>query len=171
MADEKTDKSTELSTRNEIDRMNYQISTDQLKGIGTTGNAFDDALQLAKEIYGEEAVQLASEAIGDGFALTDNKDQFIGVPCIFLKWTFSPGDFVDTKTGEKKDFATVRIVTKDGGKFVINDGSTGICDQLRQYTNDNFGRQGGLVALHGLRRSDYENEFGNATTHYIDTSA
>jgi hypothetical protein len=156
---------------NELDRMNFSISTAQLKEIGASGDAFADALALAKEIYGEESVQLASDAIGDGFALTDNKDQFIGKPCIFLKWTFSQGDFIDPKTKEKREFASIRVVTP-GGKYVINDGSTGICDQLRQFTMENFGRQGGLISARGLRRSDYEHpEYGSATTYYIDTSA
>lgn len=156
---------------NEIDRMNFSISRDQLKEIGASGDAFADALALAKEVYGDESVQLASDAIGDGFALTDNKDQFIGTPIVFLKWTFSKGDFIDPKTKEKREFASVRVVSPKG-KYVINDGGSGICDQLRQFTDENFGRQGGLVAARGLRRSDYDHpEYGSATTYYIDTSA
>lgn len=163
--------STSDLTNNEIDRMNYAIATPQLKEIGASGDVFADALALAKEVYGEEAVLLASDAIGDGFALTDNKDIFIGVPTIFLKWTFSKGDYIDPETGEKRDFASCRVVTPNG-KFIINDGGTGIAEQLRQFSADNFGRQGGLVAQKGLRKSEYFKEgIGDATTYYIDTSA
>lgn len=158
------------STRNEVDRALYSISMEQLKEIGATGDAFNDALSLAAEVYGESAVQLASDAIGDGFALTDNKDQFIGAEMIFLKWIFSEGDFIDAQTGEKRGFVSARVVTR-AGKFVINDGGSGIYEQLRMFTQDREGQQGGLVARKGLRRSDYVNEYGNATTFYIDTSA
>ena len=156
---------------NEIDRINYQISTGQLKELGQTGDLFSEALELAKEIYGDEAVQLASDAIGDGFALTDNKDRFIGEKMIFLKWTFSEGDFINKETGEKSGFVSCRVVTPSG-KYIINDGGTGIMAQLQQFTTDNFGRQGGLVAAKGLRKSTYSNEYTqNGETFYIDTSA
>jgi hypothetical protein len=144
----------------------FSVSNAQLKSV----NDFDDALALVKEVYGENAVQLASDALGDGFALTDNKDQFIGVPMVFVKWIFSEGTFKDSE-GNTRGFVSARVVTP-GAKYIINDGGTGIYEQLRQYTADNDGRQGGLVAQKGLRVSRYSNDFTNeGETFYIDTSA
>lgn len=148
----------------------YQISLGQFKEI----TSFDDALALAKEVYGDESVVLASDAIGDGFALLD-KDQkgtLVGTPMIFLKWALSEGDYVDQETGEKGEFAVVRAVTKDNKKIVFLDGGTGIVQQLKMFEADNFGRQGGLVAQKGLRVSEYDHpQYGKSKTYYIDTSA
>lgn len=155
-----------VPANSDVDREMFAISQAQLKEV----SSFDDALRLAQEVYGEEAVALASEALGDGFALTDNKDQFIGVPMVFLKWTFSPGTYRD-KEGNLRGFVSCRIATPTG-KFIINDGGTGIFDQLKTFTNESGGRQGGLVAQKGLRVSHYSNEYtADGTTYYIDTSA
>lgn len=138
-------------------------SSAQLSDIGS----FDDALKLAREMYGEAAVVAAADVIGDGFRLLDNKDQLIEVPFLALAWDFHQGDH-----GE---FVSVKVVTRDGLKFVLNDGSTGIRDQLMQYSADKS-QYGGLFCMKGLRRSDYtfEDENGEekaARTYYIDTSA
>jgi hypothetical protein len=138
-------------------------SSAQLSDIAS----FDDALKLAREMYGEAAVVAAADVIGDGFKLLDNKDQLIEVPFLALAWDFHQGDH-----GE---FVSLKVVTRDGLKFVVNDGSTGIRDQLMQYSADK-NQYGGLFCMKGLRRSDYtyEDENGEekaAKTYYIDTSA
>jgi hypothetical protein len=141
---------------------------EELRNIET----FDDALALVQSQLGGVAV--ASDELGDGFALIStakDKDKFCGVPVIFLSWAFNAGDF--------GDFVSARIVARqDGGsiaKAIINDGSTGVFQQLQDYTKQT-GKLGGLVARHGLRRSDYEYDDGSGTpkpasTYYIDTSA
>lgn len=147
-----------------------RINPGQLRELGS----FADALRLAEEQYG--TVEAASAAIGDGFALltTEQKQQLVGVPCIFLSWSFSPSE-----QGERGEFVTVRVVTEDGRKLVLNDGSSGVYSQLREYT-DESGRDGGLIVKRGLRKSDYtytETEGKDkgkqkpATTYYIDTAA
>lgn len=138
-------------------------------------SSFEDALRLAQEQYGE--VEAASSAIGDGFALltTDQKVQLIGVPCVFLSWSFAASE-----VGERGEFVTVRVVTEDGRKVVVNDGSTGIYQQLKDYTTETNGRDGGLIVRRGLRKSDYtytvtegkdKGKEKAATTYYIDTAA
>lgn len=140
------------------------FETEELAGILT----FGDALALAGQKYGEDNVAVASEEIGDGFKLLENKDLLIGVGMILLTWNFSMGDH-----GE---FVSIRLVTQDNAKYIVNDGSTGIRDQLIAYSNKKAGKQGGLFCAKGLRRSDYtfKNEQGTdtpATTYYLDTSA
>ena len=127
-------------------------------------NSWDDALRLAQEQYGD--VQAASSAIGDGFALltTEQKQQLVGVPCLFLSWSFSASE-----VGERDD----------ARKVVVNDGSSGVYQQLKDYTTES-GRDGGLIVARGLRRSDYTytvtegKDAGKekpATTYYLDTAA
>lgn len=139
------------------------ISTNQLREI----HSFDDALRVMEETYGADALALASDALGDGFALAKSKDQLIGVPCAFISWNDSLGDH--------GPFVAARLVTQDGRKLVITDGSEGIFRQLMDF-QESKGRSGGLVAKNGLRRSDYSYVDSNgeekpATTYYIDTSA
>lgn len=146
------------------------ISTNQLRDI----NSFDAALELMRETYGSDAVQLASDALGDGFALVKEKDSLIGVPLAFIMWSETSAD-APGSLGEF-GFIAARVITQDGRKLVITDGSgTGINMQLRQFSADN-GRSGGLVAKNGLRRSDYtftddRGKEQSASTYYVDTSA
>src|SRR5258705_6186656 len=109
-----------------------RYNRDQLKSL----TSFDEALLLAQEIYGD--VVQASAELGDGFEIIpkDDKIQFVKVPMILLSWGFGQGDH-----GE---FVSIRAVTKDGRRVVINDGSTGIYAQLREYTDTNGGRDGGM---------------------------
>lgn len=146
----------------------HKISAAQLSDV----SSFDDALRLMEETYGADALVLASDVLGDGFTLLENKDQLIGVPAAFISWRESLGDF--------GPFIAARVVTQDGRKVVILDGSTGIYAQLSEFSQK-FGRDGGLIARNGLRRSDYEKEMPDpktgelvkrpASTYYIDTTA
>lgn len=139
------------------------VTTEELAAL----SSFDDALKLVAAKVGETNVGVASQEIGDGFKLLENKDQLIGVPFIAVTWDFHQGDH-----GE---FVSVKLMTKDGQKYIVNDGSSGIRDQLIGYTNKK-GTQGGLFCEKGLRRSQYEYEAEDgtkkpATTYYLDTSA
>lgn len=139
-----------------------RYNRNQLKEL----SSFDDALRLAQEVYGD--IVQASAELGDGFEIVgkDEKSQFIKVPMILLSWGFGKGDH-----GE---FVSIRAVTKDGRRVVINDGSTGIYAQLREYTDLN-NRDGGMFVARGFRKSDYEYDDNGtpkpATTFYLDTAA
>lgn len=158
-------------TSTEIDVTNVpKYSDDELLSV----QSFEDAYALAVQYYGEENLVSADETIGNGFRLLADKDTLIDVPFIALGWRFNPGDF-----GE---FVTMMVVAEDGRKFIVNDGSTGVCQQLATYTNAT-GRHGGMLVKRGLTRSDYEYEDnsvldadGNPTkrpahTYYLNTSA
>lgn len=143
------------------------FSTEELKGL----NSFEDVEKLFAS-RGETVVS-ASEELGDGFALLNNKAVLEGRPMFLISWAFSKGDF-------SEEFVSVRVMCHmDGGaigKFVINDGGTGIRKQLREWSDSNGGRAGGMFVNKGLRRSeyDYTDEKGNtskAETWYLDTSA
>ena len=100
------------------------------------------------EFLKSQGVELTDiSAFGSGFTILKEKDQLIGKWFIIVEWKFSLGDF-----GE---FVSALIMTKDGDKFVINDGSAGIYQQLLAITEETEKRHG-LVVRNGLTRSDYE---------------
>lgn len=131
---------------------------------------FDDALALAMSAAGVTSpaeLPLASDVLGDGFALLEDKSALVGVPLVILEWTFHESD----KGGAGSEFVTARVVTKDGGKYIVNDGGSGIAAQLRGFETDN-GRVLPILVEKGFRRSDYIHpEHGAATTFYLDTAA
>lgn len=129
------------------------------------GNAFDDAMALVNEKLGGEVIDSAD--LGDGFGVLDtkNKGQLIGVTFFILSAQFSQGD-----NGE---FVSCRIVTKDGRKLILNDGGTGIYEQLKTLWTVKPAAYGQPVLVRkGLRESRYNHpEHGPSVTYYLDTSA
>lgn len=111
---------------------------------------------------------------GSGFAITD-KATLVGVPLKILEWRFNSGDM--------GGFVSFAAVTGDGRKVIVNDGSTGIRNQLETVTIQRRAKgavfpQHGLNVPHGLTRSDYTKLLPNpqrpdelvetrATTYYL----
>lgn len=141
-----------------------------------------DTIGAVRDLIGPD-VSRASD-LGSGFAILENHDALIGKPCIFLFWQFRPGDY-------SEDYVSAHVVSFDPadgkitGKYIVNDGSSGIRDQLR-----GLGTSKGLVAERGLRKSEYQycescsavvskgdDSHGKghkvipASTYYIDTTA
>jgi hypothetical protein len=112
--------------------------------------SFDQALALTEQTHGE--IVDAERELGNGFRVLDNKDKakLVGVPVILMDWTFNDGNF--------GKFVSVYLVSKneDGsiGRWILNDGSTGIAAVLAEYTNKTD-RRGGLLVRGGLRFSEY----------------
>lgn len=152
-----------MAAKKDVEKAAPAYTTDELAAIGS----FEEAMQLAAEKHGADSVARASESIGDGFKLLENKDMLCGVECLFLGWDFHMGDH-----GE---FVSCKVVTRDNQKYIVNDGSSGLRDQLMAFTAKH-GRQANLFCDKGLRRSDYKytDEKGEekpAVTYYLDTSA
>jgi hypothetical protein len=140
------------------------ISRDQLAEMEN----FADAIKALQALGGEV---INSDILGDGFSLLKEKEKLVGVPLMFVTWNFSQGDF-----GE---MVSARVIAEFPNnnyvKYVINDGSTGMYQQLRDAT-DRHPDVRMLFAKRGLRKSDftYVDEKGTkkpATTFYIDTSS
>lgn len=162
----------ELVKRRALDELVLEVmgggsvfSRDELMSITN----FDDAVRLATEVHGQ--IVAADQELGDGFALLskEQKNLLCGIPLLLLEWKFRGGDF--------GKFVTLRIIARnpDGSasKYIVNDGSTGIAEQLADYQT-NTGRTGGMFVGKGFRRSDYEVEIDgdmrDASTFYLDTS-
>lgn len=150
-----TETSTEVATRRALAEMNPEqlpqssmYSEDELKALSN----WDEAMRLAMQATGEAPI-MASEVMGDGFELIEKdrgKATLVDVPFMLLEWTFREGDF--------GTYVSCRGMTKDGRKFILNDGSTGIAEQLAKLTKDNNGRMSNLVVGKGLRVSEYDTD-------------
>lgn len=172
----------QMSTEVVIPEPNY--NNEMLRGI----TSFSSAINLAGEMFGD--VEDASDVLGDGFRLLKEKDgktQLCGKPLMLLEWSFYPS----AEFGG--EFAAIRLVSQESngsvGKYVVNDGSTGIKKTLKDYT-ERTGRRGGLMVRNGFRESTYPfcsdcrmavnddheeieptHGVGRGRTYYIDTSA
>jgi hypothetical protein len=127
------------------------------------------------ETHGVE-VEFADKVLGDGFSVlsTDEKMTLIGRPMMLMEWRFN--------NGAQGEFVSIRAIVKTGDmstdikKVILNDGSTGIRDQLKKFTAMT-GKRAGLVVRRGLRVSEYTYEDEKtgekrpAKTFYIDASA
>lgn len=139
--------------------------------------SMDDAVAYFRQVTGEDVVE-AREEIGDGFDYLDNKDLLVGRPLLFLQWENRFSATFTDKDGQPLRViqAWVVVSVKDGIRKVrISDFSTGICQQLWEYT-ERKGRAGGLAAPKGLRKSEFpyvDPDTGArsvAATYYIDLS-
>lgn len=149
-------------------KVTEKLSDDVLFSIGDSGDAFADAIAYVNE-HGE--VFNAGDVLGNGFKILSREDKatLVGVPLLILT-----SEGVDTmRMGDYGPFVTLFIVTEDGRKFILNDGSTGIRDQMHFYWQKTK-RIGGILVKGGLTRSDYTYEDVDgktkpATTYYLST--
>ena len=106
---------TEIAARSRLD-------DDTLRGIGS----FSDALALANS-SGEV---IDASDFGTGFDVV-KADTLDGVPFVVLAWQFNAGEF--------GPFVSMTLVTEDGRKCIVNDGSTGVCEQVLGITRAKYG--------------------------------
>lgn len=122
------------------------FTDDDLRSLTT----FDQALALTEQTHGE--VVDAERELGNGFRVLDSRDKMklVGVPILLMDWTFNDGNF--------GKFVSVYLASRneDGsmGRWILNDGSTGIATMLAEYTQKTD-RRGGLIVRGGLRFSEY----------------
>lgn len=156
------------------DTGNTEVATTKPTGMTLRGKAGETTVspQELRELSFEElsralGVVDATEAIGtDQFGpILEDKSRLVGVPFILVYWKFYQGDM-----GE---FASMGILTQSGDRYIVNDGSTGICAQLRELT-DKQNIDAMVACKHGFRFSDYTFTAADGTekparTYYIDT--
>lgn len=149
----------------DVDTASPRISTEIYAGI----QSFEDALAVVQDVFGGEVIDSAD--LGDGFSLVDDKMVLVKVPFIILAANFSEGDY-KREDGTTGTFVSCRIVTEDGRKLVMNDGSTGIHDQIQMLWSQRPETKGKpIVCRNGLRVSEYDHpQHGKSRTFYFDTS-
>lgn len=149
-------------TGNVVAFPNKSVFTDaDLAGM----QSFDDVLSAFQS---QGVVPEDFNDYGTGFGLLKDKGALVNVPFMILEWRFNDGDF-----GE---FVSAMVVTKHNEKWVLNDGSTGIRDQLKmvtaqRVTNGHPHPQAGLLVSNGLTRSDYIADIPNAKGEIVPTPA
>jgi hypothetical protein len=118
----------------------------------------------ARAVLGK--VVTASEALGDGSEFITDKNLLVKSPFLVLDYRF----VTDEKT--EREYVNVLIMGTDGSKARFNDGSTGVYQQLKDFTAQ-YGPGVGIEVKGGLRRSDYVTEVDgkkqDATTYYLST--
>jgi hypothetical protein len=121
-----------------------ELNDDVLRSIASA----QDALALVAEMYGEQSTSITDIEIGNGFRILNDKDRLVGVPFVILATSEHMGDY--------GTFWSALGVTMDGSnaKFIINDGGTGIAEQLEEIVKVT-GRPGGWHFPQGLRKSEY----------------
>lgn len=144
-------------------------SDDQLGDV----KSFSDAMSLLNEA---NVSVVSTDDLGNGFTVLKEKDQLIKVPFIILDAILNRGD--------NGLFVSLYVVTERNEKLIVNDGSTGIRDQVRRYFARLNGRElsvddigshvlKGVMVKNGLSRSDYTyddpntGESKNAATYYL----
>lgn len=135
------------------------LSDEELRMV----ESFDDVVRMT----GGQVANIADE-MGDGFSVLDDKMRLIGAEFIIVKY----GEHESEKSDGGK-FTTIHVVTKEGGKYIVNDGSTGIHAQM----SEKFGPDGEpfkfLYVPRGLRVSEYTYMDGGrekpARTFYLNT--
>lgn len=126
-----------------------------------------DASKLLEMFGGPSEVASIANVLGNGFGVVSDKMLLVNRPFVILKY----GTHMSEQTGG--EFATIHVVTSDGEKWIINDGSTGIKAQLEQIKNEH-GTVCPLRVPRGLRVSEYEvvldGKNQKAKTFYLNTS-
>lgn len=141
-----------------------RVFTDtDLRGI----DSFEAAIQAAERQYG--AIVEASDEIGSGFVILENKDRLIDNRFIILHMTFPTSKtYRNPDTGEYVSFVSCHIVTANNERYILIDGGAGIYAQLDEWSVRS-NRSGGLV-VNGLRKSEYDlpDGSGKGTTYYLN---
>lgn len=125
------------------------FTREQYSGI----ESLQDAITAAADAFGGVVVAHDDPLLGSGFkiATEDDKIRLMGVQLLLLDWRFNPGEY-------GKEFVSIHAVTGSStgkaDKWILNDGGTGICRDLREYS-DKTNRYGGLYLEKGLRISRY----------------
>lgn len=142
-----------MATKNAVVK-SAKFSDEELSSV----KSFEDALATVASV--SEGVLEQIGDYGNGFIVLKDKDALVGVPFIVMAWTFHPSEFKD-ENNLPTEFVSAYVVTKNDEKWVLNDGSTGIRDQLAKVTSkriesgDEVNAFRGLACPQGLSKSEY----------------
>lgn len=119
------------------------FTDDQLAEI----NSWDD---LGTAIGLTGLAQVDSSTFGTGYELLEKKDRLVGTPFAILDWAFREGDY-----DKDRGYVSLIVLTKSGEKWIVNDGSTGIYDQMKGIDKKLGGTPTVIKVGKGLRKSEY----------------
>lgn len=107
---------------------------------------FDDAMDFMAEQFGN--VEDIGGVLGNGYTVLNDKQQLVGKPFVIVDARYHPN-------GSYGPFVTIAVITKNSERYMVNDGSTGIAEQLVQLAQTR-GRTKGYMVAGGLDRSTYD---------------
>lgn len=110
---------------------------------------FDDLLK--------EGVTQISDITGQPSLV--EKDSLIGVPFVVIDCTLHPGF-------NEQQYCNVQVITQKNERLCFNDGGVGIYPVVEIW-NAEHPNSLGMYCPRGLRKSDYTNDHGPATTYYF----
>lgn len=122
-----------------------EVATTLPAGSELRQMSFDQIAALFEGRTVDVTEVIESDAIGE-ILNGDEKSRLLGQPFFILDYRFNEGD--------QGEFVSMRVVTRSGDKYVVNDGSTGIFAQMKGVAEK--GVTSGIACRHGLRKSDYK---------------
>lgn len=135
------------------------FTDDALKDI----DSWDAVVQITGNVTN------AADVLGNGYSILEDKSQLLNTAFMVVKYGVHPSEL------NGKEFTTIHVLTKAGEKYVVNDGSTGIHEQLKTLKEE-MGTVCPLMVPRGLRVSEYDYEDPEkgtktkAKTYYINTA-
>lgn len=151
----------------ELDKMN-KLSDEVLNSLKTV----DDAIKALGVSSADELSWNDSQ-----WVLLEDKNKLVGKKFLAVQWRFH-----QSKEYIGSEYVSVYLITADSidgeHTFVINDGSTGICQQLRNLTdmrtdNAHATPSSGALVKGGLKLSEYDRTdekgtiVGKGKTYYL----
>jgi hypothetical protein len=115
--------------------------------------SYQEAFKALEALGG--TVEHAADVLADEWPLVE-KESLVNVPFILMQWAIS-----NPETSENGQYLVARGMTKEGARFRISDGGTGIKDQLisltqRRMRDGHAAPNTGLLCAKGLRVSRYD---------------
>lgn len=149
----------------DFENQNSRIENETLNKLRNTSDVAEYFQAVAADL------EDYSDEYGSGFEILDKKERLVDEGFVIVAWQFN----TSKEYGGK--FVTAYVITERGDKFILNDGSTGIRDQLYKVTETRRARgveqsQKALMVRKGLRASRYTYVDDNgketqATTYYL----
>lgn len=141
------EKAVETPTDADLELHTENLTPDSVKGATASYKGIDfipDTWEEVAEAFAGEVLEFE----GSPWKVVD-KDTLVGVPFMICDVRVSWSTKFDSP------FVNILALTKDNEKIVINDGSTGIMEQMLHMLNKSK-RKAGIVCNGGLRKSEYK---------------
>lgn len=93
-----------------------------------SGNVgFEDLLLKLRATQQVVAAAEVREELGELWTVCEDKQLLVGQPFVIVDYVFREGDY--------GDYCSLRVFTPTGQRLIVNDGSTGICEQMRRFSH------------------------------------
>lgn len=167
---------TPVETTVETTEGTVEVTAEMIAASGKSEDGFTDDMLREIESFDDiktvagiaGSITSIGEVLGTGFSVLDDKMRLVGIQFIVVKFSVHKSE----KNGG--EFSTLHVVTDTKEKWIVNDGSTGIHEQMKEL-KEKMGAVCPLLVPRGLRVSEYDYTDGKgntsrAATFYLNTS-